>query len=145
MFGTLKKIIILIIPILVIWLFALGIKNDFNLSGLRIDMQGTFDRIIYIFNGNNFAEIFNEMSSYFQNLGNTFTQYLSNIGIAFNEIKDVWSFFSAFGTLFEELTNIFIMPFNVIINVIGYVAKFIGSIFGLIGSVFNILLNPITF
>lgn len=143
MFGFLKKLIISLFPIILMWFFVIAIRNNFVLDNIRVDFYTTFKRIVDTFQKFNFDSSVKRFSNTIDNIVSSYENSLVSIGNAFNHINNIGDFFGAIGSVFRELFNILVLPFNFIINSIACIFDIISSFVLLILKLFDIITNPV--
>lgn len=132
------RILSLVLPFFVIWLFVIALKNDFDLSDVRINLYATVKQFENVGSSDDLYAILKGLIANFTNLNydysssyveiNDLTSFFSNVGTWFNlTFKNFTTYFVSMGTVIKSIVSLFVYLFNLILNI------------------FNLIFNPVTY
>ena len=121
----------------VLWVFVLALKNNFDMSNVKINLYATLKRL----------EAFNEQSllNILNNIKNQFSDLEFNFTFEYVEVNSISSFFSNIGIWFNGIFSIIQNFFSAVGVVLKGVIDFIVFIINLLISLFDFIFNPVTF
>lgn len=131
------SIIMLSIPLFIIWLFLLAIRNNYDLSNVRINLYATIKQFENI-TSDNFYFVLTNIKNDYANL--TFNELYQ-----FVQINDITSFFKNIGIFFNSGWQLVLNFFNAIWVTIKGVLDFLVFIITFILNFFIYVFNPVQF
>lgn len=121
----------------VMWVFILALKNNFNMTDVKINLYATLKRL-ETFNEQGLLNILNNIKSQFSALEFNFT-------FEYVEVNSISSFFANIGVWFNGIFSIIQNFFSAVGVVLKGVIDFIVFIINLLFSLFDFIFNPVTF
>lgn len=131
------SIIMLSLPLFIIWLFLLAIRNNYDLSNVRINLYATIKQFENI-TSDNFYFVLTNIKNDYANL--TFDELYH-----FVQINDITSFFRNVGIFFNSGWQLVLNFFNAIWVTIKGVLDFLVFIITFILNFFIFVFNPVQF
>ncbi len=121
----------------VLWVFILAMKNNFNMTDVKINLYATLKRL-ETFNEQGLLNILNNIKEQFSTLEFNFT-------FEYVEVNSISSFFANIGVWFNGIFSIIQNFFSAVGVVLKGVIDFIVFIINLLISLFDFIFNPVTF
>ena len=121
----------------VMWVFILALKNNFNMTDVKINLYATLKRL-ETFNEQGLLNILNNIKGQFSALEFNFT-------FEYVEVNSISSFFANIGVWFNGIFSIIQNFFSAVGVVLKGVIDFIVFIINLLISLFDFIFNPVTF
>lgn len=131
------SIIMLALPLFVIWLFLLAMRNNYDLSNVRINLYATIKQFENI-TSDNFQFVLTNIKNDYANL--SFDELYQ-----FVQITDMVSFFKNIGIFFNSGWQLVLNFFNAIWVTIKGVLDFLVFIITFILNFFIYVFNPVQF
>lgn len=131
------SIIMLALPLFVIWLFLLAMRNNYDLSNVRINLYATIKQFENI-TSDNFQFVLTNIKNDYANL--TFDELYQ-----FVQINDITSFFRNIGIFFNSGWQLVLNFFNAIWVTIKGILDFLVFIITFILNFFIYVFNPVQF
>lgn len=121
----------------VMWIFILALKNNFNMTDVKINLYATLKRL----------ETFNEQGllNILNNIKSQFSALEFNFIFEYVEVNSISSFFTNIGVWFNGIFSIIQNFFSAVGVVLKGVIDFIVFIINLLISLFDFIFNPVTF
>ena len=131
------KLIMSCMLFFVMWVFILALKNNFNMTDVKINLYATLKRL----------EAFNSqgLSIILTNIKNEFSELEFNFTFSYVEVNSLASFFSNIGIWFNGVFSIISNFFNAVGVVLKGCIDFIVFIINLLIALFDFIFNPVTF
>lgn len=121
--------------IFVLWLFILAIRNNFDMSNVRINLFATLKRL------ENFSN--NGLDVILNNIKTSFSELTFDFDFSYVNVNDVNSFFSNIGIWFNGVFNLITNFFSAVGVILKGIIDFIVFIINLIFELFNFIFNPV--
>lgn len=131
------SIIMLALPLFIIWLFLLAMRNNYDLSNVRINLYATIKQFENI-TSDNFQFVLTNIKNDYANL--TFDELYQ-----FVQINDITSFFRNIGIFFNSGWQLVLNFFNAIWVTIKGILDFLVFIITFILNFFIYVFNPVQF
>lgn len=121
----------------VLWVFILALRNNFDMSNVKINLFATLKRL----------ETFNNqgLSTILNNIKEQFSQLDFNFNFSYVEVNSLSSFFENIGVWFNGVFSLITNFFSSVGVILKGIIDFIVFIINLIISLFDFIFNPVTF
>ena len=142
-----NKIILSFMVLFVIWRFIIGIRYNWNLNNIRIDMYSSFKQLENI-SATTIQERLNKFVVSWDKFVNDYDTMWNNIGLNVN-FSDFWSsiqtIWNTTGIALGRIGNILVSFFTLIFSALCNLILLFVDIIKLIIEILNFILNPVSY